>query len=367
MQQLGGADAVDDAQARALVPGLPGGRGQVLPGRDTAPQGRDVVAVEVVEHRAVGGGGGEQHGDPVPGDGRQQLSRSRLLQQQRARPGAQREDDQPAEAEGEAERGAAREDVVGAGPQDVPGEGVGDGEDVPVEVHAALGPAGGAGGEGDQGHVVGRGRDGLERGPGCRAVEEVVRRVPAVGRDPQVRDLGLGEVVDGADVAQRVPHPGDLAHGAQLVRTLLGEHGDRDGARLQHGQPAGREPRCGGAAQQHPVAGDDAEFAGEQVRDAVHPGAQVAVRPRLAGGGEERRAVVGRAAEQFGGAVEPFGVAQLRQVETELGPLGRRWQLVAGEGVDVGRAPWIHTVRPLGVVGSPLERIVLMTTVNGPR
>ncbi|EPJ37292.1 hypothetical protein STAFG_5646 [Streptomyces afghaniensis 772] len=33
----------------------------------------------------------------------------------------------------------------------------------------------------------------------------------------------------------------------------------------------------------------------------------------------------------------------------------------------MGRTPWIHTIRPLGVVGSLQERIVLVTTVNGPR
>ena len=236
-----------------------------------------------------------------------------------------------------------------------------------MQVHAALRAARGAGGEGDQCHVVGRRRHRLVRGRGRRAVEEVVRGVAAVGRDPQTGDLGLGEVVDGPDVAQGVPHPRDLAHGAQLVRALLGEHRDRHGPRLQHRQPAGREPGGGGAAQQHPVARDDTELAGEQMGDAVHPGAQIAVRPRLAGGGEERRAVVGRAGQQFGGAVEPFGVVQLRQIEAELGPLVRGWQMVPGEGVDVGRAPCVHTVRPLGVVGSHLERIVLVTTVNGPR
>ncbi len=325
------------------------------------------MAVELVEHRAVRRRRGEQDGDPVPGDGGQQLPGAGLLQQQGARPGPQREDHQPAEPEGEAQGRTAGEDVVGARLQHMTGEGVGDRQHVPVEVHTALGAAGGAGGEGDQRHVVGRRPHGRVRRAGRRAVEQVVRGVTAVRRDPQVRDLGLGEVVDGPDVAQRVPDPGDLAHRAQFVRALLGQHRDRHGARLQHGQPAGREPRCGGAAQQHPVAGDDAEVTGEQVRDAVDPGAQLAVRPWLTGGGEEHGPVVGRSVEQFGGAVEPFGVAQLRQVETELGPVVRGWQMVAGEGVDVRRVPWIHTVRPLGVVGSPLERIVLVTAVNGPR
>lgn len=215
-------------------------------------------------------------------------------------------------------------------------EGVGYREQIPVEVHTALGPSGGPGGEGDERDVVAGGVDGRVRRVGGRAAQQVVGGVAAVRRDAQVGYLGLGEVVHGADVAQRVPHLGDLAHGPQLVRALLGQHGDGDRARLQHRQPAGGQPRCGRAAQQHPVAGNDAEVIGEHMGEPVHPGPQCAVRPCVAGRGVEHRPVVVGAVEQFGRGVEPFGVVQPRQVETELGPLVGRWQVLAGEGVDVG-------------------------------
>ncbi len=391
MQQFRGADAVDDAQSGALEPGVPGGRGQVLARRHAPPQRGDVVPVQLVEHRAVGGRGGEQHGDAVFGDRGQQLPGARLLEQQGARPGPQREDDEPAEPEGEAERGTAREDVVGVRPQYVPREGVRDGEHIAVEVHTALRTARGARGEGDQRHVVGRRVHGCERLLGGGKAQQVVGGAAAVGGDVQPGDAGVHQVVERARVAQGVPDPGDLAHRAQFVRTLLGEHGDGDRTRLEHRQPAGGQPRGGGAAQQDAVAGDHAEPGGEHMRDPVHAGAELAVRPHPAVRRAEGGALGCGAGEQFRGGVESFGVVQLRQVEAEFGPLVPRRQVVAGEGVAVGGAggartgqgalpvgtgpggrgargvPVVQGGSPLVVVGSRIERIVLVTTVNGPR
>jgi hypothetical protein len=222
----------------------------------------------------------------VFGDRGQQLLGARLFEQQRAGARAHREDHQAAESEGEAERGAAGEDVVGVRSQDVLREGVRYRQDVAVEVHTALGAAGGAGRERDEGDVVGGGGHGgvrLVGGSGVRpatySVQEVVGGVAAVRRDPQPGDLRLREVVHGPDVAQRVPGLRDLAHGGQLVGALLGEHGDGDRARLQDGQPARGQPGRGGPAQQDTVAGHHAELGGQDVRDPVHSGAQIAVRP----------------------------------------------------------------------------------------
>ncbi len=271
------------------------------------------------------------------GDRGQQLPGAGVFEEQGAGTGPHREDHQSAEAEGEAERGTAGEDVVRVGAQHVPGEGVGYGQHVPVEVHAALRAAGGAGGERDQGDVVRGGVDRGERGAGRRTAQQVVGAVTAVRRDAQPGCLGLRQVVHGPDVAQRVPDLGDLAHRGQLVRALLGQHRDRDRARLQHGQPACGEPGGGGAAQQDPVARYDAQVTGEDMGDAVDAGAQLAVGPGGAVRGVEDGAGGVGVAEEFGGAVEPFGVVQLRQVEAQPGPLVRRRQMVAREGVDVGR------------------------------
>ncbi len=241
------------------------------------------------------------------------------------------------------------------GGQHVLREGVRYGQHIPVEVHTAFGAAGGAGGEGDQRDVVGGRVDRRERlVRGARdAQQQVVGRVPAVRRDPQPRDLRLRQVVDRPYVAQRVGDVGDGAHGGQLVRALLGEHRDGDPARLQDRQPARGEPGCGGPAQQHPVAGHDAQFGGQDVGDPVHPGEEVPVRPRIAGRRAEGRALRWLAAEEFGGAVQPFGVVQLGQVEGEFGPLLRGREVVAGEGVDVGRGRRLQGVAVHG--GSPLS------------
>lgn len=275
-------------------------------------------------------------------------------------------------------------------------EGVRYGQHIPVEVHTALGTAGGAGGEGDQRDVVGGRVDRRERlVRGARdAQQQVVGRVPAVRRDPQPRDLRLRQVVDRPYVAQRVGDVGDGAHGGQLVRALLGEHRDGDPARLQDRQPARGEPGCGGPAQQHPVAGHDAQFGGQDVGDPVHPGEEVPVRPHVAGRRAEGWALRWLAAEEFGGAVQPFGVVQLGQVEGEFGPLlgGGRWSRAKvstwAEVVGSRVSPSME-VRPLswwarsaqlvalGVLGAQLsvlsarvshkERIVLVTTVNVSR
>ena len=113
------------------------------------------------------------------------------------------------------------------------------------------------------------------------------------------------------------PTARDLAHRGQLVRPLLGQHGHRDRARLHHGQPAGREPGRGRAAQQDPVAGDDAQVArsgrarSRSTRARSSPYVQDVAGGRCGRRGGRRRAFDG-AVQQFGAAVQPVGVAQLR-------------------------------------------------------
>ena len=85
----------------------------------------------------------------------QQLVRRRLLQQHRGRADAQREQHQPAEPEGEGERRRADEAIVGRGAQHVAAIAVAGRQHVAMEMHGALGLAGGAGGEADQADVIG--------------------------------------------------------------------------------------------------------------------------------------------------------------------------------------------------------------------
>lgn len=319
---------------------------QVAAGRfspaETHRRSDESVPVGAVEERSVRGRGGEQDGHPVLGDRGQQLPRPRVFEQQRRGAGPQREDDEPAEPERETERRAPREHVVRRRPQDMARERVRDGEDVPVEVHAALGAPGRARRERDQGDVVGGGRHGLVRlGQPGDAPEEVVGPLAAERRDAQPGHLGLHQVVHGPGVAQRVRDPGDGADRRQLLRPRLREHGDGDRACLHHGQPTGREPRRGGAAQQHPVPRPYAQLTAEQMRDPVDAAQQLPVCPHLPVARAERGTV---GAEPFDGAVEQLGpavqllrIAQFGEVEDEVGPEFGRREVVAREGVDVGR------------------------------
>lgn len=272
----------------------------------------------------------------------QQLPRPGLLQQQRRGPGPQREDQQPAEAEGEAERRAAREHVVGGGPQDLAGEGVRDGQQIPVEMHTALGLPGGPRGERDQRDLVGGRVDRPVRaGAGVRGRQpgQVPGVLAAVQRGPQPLHVRLGQIRGRPRVAQRVAHPGEGADGGQLARPGLRQDGHGDRARLHDGEPAGGQPRCGGPAQQHPVAGHHAQIAGQDVRDAVDGLPQLPVAPDAPVARVQRGAVgpplLDRAVEQLMTAVEPIGVLRPGRAEEEPWPLVRWWQVVARERVGV--------------------------------
>ena len=94
--------------------------------------------------------------------GGEQIVRRRLLQQDRGGADAQRKQHQAAEPEGEGERRRADEAVVGLRAQHVAAVAVADRQHVAVEVHGALGLAGGARGEADQADVVARGVAGGE-------------------------------------------------------------------------------------------------------------------------------------------------------------------------------------------------------------
>lgn len=312
------------------------------------------MAVQLAEHRAVRGRRGEEDRDPVAYQRGQQMVRPRLLQQQRRGPGAQREDQQAAEAEGEAERRAAREHVVGERSQHAGGEGVGDGEQVPVEVHTALGASGGPRSERDEGDLVGGRVDrpvGAGAGVRGRQPGEVAGAAAAEQGGPQAVHVRVGQarplrqarrlrqVLRRPRVAQRVAHLGQRADGGQFARPRLRQYGHRHRARLHDGEPARRQPGRGGPAQQHPVPGHHPQVLGEHMGDAVHRLPQLAVAPHAPVGGAQRGTVraplLHRAVQQLVPAVQPVGVAQPWIVQEELRPLLRRWQMVAREGVGV--------------------------------
>ncbi len=209
-----------------------------------------------------------------------------------------------------------------------------------MEVHTALGAAGGAGGEGDQGDIVGGGGHGpVGRAAGPGELPQIVRPVPAEGGDPQPRDPGLGEIVDGAHIAQRVPHLCDLRDRGELLGALRGQHGHRHRPGLHHGEPAGGQPGRGGPAQQDPVARQHPQRSGERMGDRIDLRPQLPVRPdrpvrvtdRGPVGSEPRDGAV----QQLRSAVQPVGIAQIGEVRPLVG--GR--QPVAREGVGVGRGP----------------------------
>ena len=114
VQHFGRADAVEDRLAGLLGPFLEDRPRQGLAGRNGDPQrGKIRAFIHGLQHRPIGGGRGEGDGRFVGLDDVDHVRWRRVLQQRRRRTEAQREDGQPAEAEGEGERRRADEDVVG--------------------------------------------------------------------------------------------------------------------------------------------------------------------------------------------------------------------------------------------------------------
>ena len=79
-----------------------------------------------------------------------------LFQQDGAGADTQRKQHGSAQAEGECDRRAADEHIVVARAQHLCAIGIAGRQHVAMEMHRALGLAGGAGGEGDQAHIVGQ-------------------------------------------------------------------------------------------------------------------------------------------------------------------------------------------------------------------
>ena len=118
------------------------------------------MRVGQLQEGAIAGRGSQQGGRAAALDGLRQGVETGPGREGGGSTGRGGEDHQAAESEGEGNGRGADDDIVLRKADDVVAEGVGHGEDVAMEMDAALGLAGGARGEGDQGGVVGGGFDG---------------------------------------------------------------------------------------------------------------------------------------------------------------------------------------------------------------
>ena len=158
---------------------------------------------------------------------------------------------------------------------------------VAVEMHGALGLAGGAGGEADQADVVGRGvagGEGVVAGLRHQRFERVGRAAAPV--DDALRDRRRARRAFSISSASRWSHSAepDLRL-RDRIGDLLGaqqRHGrDHHAAGLDHREIGRHHHRVVGPAQQHAVAGHEAEVAREHVGDAVHALGELRVGERL--------------------------------------------------------------------------------------
>ena len=362
VEELGGADAVQDGLPRARGPRIEDRCRQCLSGGYREAQRREVrPLVHRVQHRAVGGGRGEHDARPVPLDEVHHVLRGRLLEQGGGRAEAKREDREAAQPEGECEGRRPDEDIVGGYPEHFPGIAVRGREQVAVKVHRRLGLASGAGGEGEQGDVVAAGRHRVE--PDRLGQGDPVELRVVVGGAVEADDLLQKAARLGAG-DQLVHHPG-VAEG-EPDAGLLDDPRELSGAQHRHGvhhhrpRLGGREPasdhrRVVGGADQHPVPGLHAEVVPKGPGQAVGPVGQLLVgaAPAMPDEGHViAEARLHHPIGEFDGGVQPLGV--VGRAGEEVRPLLGRRQVVAGEGVHVGRRPEgrRHVLLP------PLSRMV---------
>jgi hypothetical protein len=227
-----------------------------------------------------------------------------------------------------------------------------------MEVHGALGLAGRARGESDQADVVRRGVAGREmlvarllhhRLEAVVAALAPVDDALEIGRDR----LRLLHLVGKPGVAQSER---DLALGDRVAQLLGAQerHGrNHDRPRLQRREIGRHHHRAVGRAQEDAVSRHQSQIAREHVSDPVHPLGQLTVGQVFGRREQAGPVALARrhpAVQEFGDAVEPVAVAQLRQVEAELRPLCARRQIVPREGVDVARVTHrsVPLIRSLG-------------------
>ena len=219
---------------------------------------------------------------------------------------------------------------------------VGDDQQIAMEVHRGLGFAGGARGEPQQRDVVASGRHGLvtdrlvERDPVELGI--MVGRTVETDHFPQVFAVfgARDELVHQPGVAERDPDLGFVDDLGQLTGAQHRHRVDHHRAGLRGRQPARHHRRVVGAADQHPIAGLDAVVLGEGVGEPIRPVGELLVGASTAVA-DQRRVVahplVDDPVGELDRGVEVLGI--LEPVEQQVGPLGERREIVAGERVDV--------------------------------
>ena len=344
VQHLRRAEAVQDLHPRHGLPAFQRGGRQRLPRRDAGaqraqPLGQGRFLLDPHGHGAIDGRHGEHHRRLVLGCHLHQPFRRCPVQKHHRRPDPQGEQQHPPLPVGEGKGGRAAEHVVAAGLQHRLRRQVGHRQKVAMEMRGRLGLARGAGGEGDQRHVV---RGGVHRGESGLSFLKARLQIPAVeghdGHPPAHRRRRRGDVLDVARVAQgqRDGRALDDAFQFRRAQQRHGRHHHSPG--LQHRQPTGRQHRRVGSAHQDPVARHDSELPGQDPRDPVHRVAEAAIAPHVVvpdDAGPLVPAALPPAVQQGRGGVQPLRVGQFGAAVEKVGHPLRRRQTVAGEAVDM--------------------------------
>jgi hypothetical protein len=212
-------------------------------------------------------------------------------------------------------------------------------------MYRALGLAGRAGGEGDQADIVTGGIAGREiLVAGLRHQGFEFATCAAEGDDSgKLRRMGLGALQIGGEavVAKRQRDPG-LAQGIGELACPQHRHGrDRDAAGLDHGEIGRDHHRRVAGAQQHAIAADHAEIAGQHIGDAVHRLGEIGVAPAQIIGdhGDAPATPFGDVrVEEFDDAVQSLRIGKPRLCHPQIGPAFARRQVVPRETVLMPRS-----------------------------
>ncbi|MCY1229286.1 hypothetical protein D9M72_416480 [compost metagenome] len=290
MHHLRAADAVGHLDAGGRLPALARGVRQGFPGRHALLQAGQVIARRQRCHLPVEGGRGKDDGGAEILDQPEQRLWRQLLGQHRAGADAQRKTQHAAQPEGERDRRRAAEHVVGLRAQHVTREQVAHRQHVAMEMHGALGLAGGAAGKGDQADVVAggvAGREGIWLAR-HRRLQRTLAFTVEVQRARQARAVEFAarllvgiELLAQPRIAQRGTDLGLVDDLLQFLGAQQRHGRHRDHARLERGQPAGGHHQVVGPAQQHAAAGHQLHVLDQHMGDAVHQRRQLRIRDRL--------------------------------------------------------------------------------------
>jgi len=212
-----------------------------------------------------------------------------------------------------------------------------------MKVDRALGHAGRARGEADQGRVGCQRGDRREMvGFACHARFE--RTAGAIQHQcAQLRAFGRGllEFVAEARVAERMADPAEADDFLQFLGPQQGHRTDRNATRRPHREPARGKPGGVGTAQQHPIARHQTHVLDQHMRQTAHLAVQLAISPVNVLADDRGPVAMSfrhRALDQFDAGVEFFGKAQFGTVENQFRPLIDGREVVDDESVDMGTA-----------------------------